>query len=54
MSVTFIEIKGANFKFLNKERRFASDVNEAAEQIESRMAYIDKNYESFRRKIHQL
>lgn len=54
MSVTFIEIKGASFKFLNKDGRFASDINEGAEQIEARLAYIDKNYESFRRRIHQL
>jgi len=54
MSVTFIEIKGADFNFINSNDRFASAINEGAEQIESRLAYLERNYETFRRKIHQL
>jgi len=54
MSVTFIEIKGADFNFTNNMDRFSSPINDASEQIESRLAYLDRNYESFRRKIHQL
>ncbi|ELB2048017.1 DUF4263 domain-containing protein [Vibrio parahaemolyticus] len=54
MVVTFIEIKGAGFNFLNKRNKFSDDVELAIDQVESRIAYVERNYESFRRRIHQI
>ncbi|WP_445656951.1 Shedu immune nuclease family protein [Achromobacter sp. NCFB-sbj8-Ac1-l] len=56
MDVTFIEIKGANFNLVNQTGygKFASKVEEAADQIRDRVrtAYLD--YESFRKAMHEI
>ncbi|MTI62210.1 MAG: DUF4263 domain-containing protein [Firmicutes bacterium] len=54
MKIHLIEIKGANFNFLNKyTNKINENINEATQQIDSRSSFIDKNYEYFRRKTHE-
>ncbi|RBL80126.1 DUF4263 domain-containing protein [Streptomyces cavourensis] len=56
MDVTLIEIKGANFNLVNQTGygKFASKVEEAADQIRDRVrtAYLD--YGSFRKAMHEI
>jgi hypothetical protein len=52
MDVILIEVKGANFNFLNADGAVASDINLAAQQIRERFYQIQSNYESFRREVH--
>lgn len=52
MDVILIEVKGANFNFLNADGAVAADINFAAQQIRERFYQIQSNYESFRREVH--
>ncbi|MEW6613019.1 MAG: Shedu anti-phage system protein SduA domain-containing protein [Pseudomonadota bacterium] len=52
MDVILIEVKGANFNFLNADGAIASDINLAAQQIRERFYQIQSNYEPFRREVH--
>lgn len=54
MDVVLIEIKGADFSFINADGRVHADINEAAQQIRERYAYIRSNYEYFRREVHSI
>lgn len=56
MNVTFIEIKGADFN-LKKKGHYDSlnaKVEEANSQIRNHRKYIYNDYESFRRKMHEI
>ncbi|MBB5019116.1 hypothetical protein HNQ59_002414 [Chitinivorax tropicus] len=54
MDVVLIEIKGADFPFVNSDGRVHADINEAAQKIRERYAYIRSNYEYFRREVHSI
>jgi hypothetical protein len=52
MDVILIEVKGANFNFINADGAVAADINFAAQQIRERFYQIQSNYEPFRRQVH--
>src|SRR3546814_587022 len=52
MDVILIEVKGANFNFLNADGAIASDINFATQQIRERFYQIQSYYEPFRREVH--
>jgi hypothetical protein len=52
MDVILIEVKGANFNFLNADGSVASDINYAAQQVRERFYQIQSIYESFRKEVH--
>jgi hypothetical protein len=54
MDVILVEVKGANFNFLNADGGVAADINSAAQQIRERLYQIQTNYESFRREVHAI
>ena len=56
MSVTLIEIKGSDFFLVNQGgyEKLASKVEEAAGQLRERIGYVNRNYEQFRRKVHEI
>ena len=54
MDVILIEVKGANFNFLNANGTVAADINYAAQQIRERFYQIQSNYELFRREMHNI
>ncbi|GBE19185.1 hypothetical protein BMS3Abin16_01800 [archaeon BMS3Abin16] len=54
MEVILIEIKGANFNFVNNNDSIAVDINLAAQQIRERFYVIKSNYEPFRRDVHAI
>jgi hypothetical protein len=53
MAVVFIEIKGADFNFLNTDGTINAKIHEAAQQIRNRCAAVEENYYYFRNKFHQ-
>lgn len=56
MDVTFIEIKGADFNLKKRGHydNFNAKIEEANSQIRNHRKYIYNNYESFRKKLHQV
>lgn len=54
MQVILIEIKGADFPYLTKAGKTSNVVREAHEQILERFDFIERNYELFRRKTHEI
>jgi hypothetical protein len=52
MDVILIEVKGADFNFLNTDGIVAADINFACQQIRQRFYQIQSNYEAFRREVH--
>jgi hypothetical protein len=54
MDVILIEVKGANFNFLNADGSVAADINFAAQQIRERFYKIQSCYEPFRREVHAI
>ena len=54
MDVVLIEVKGANFNFVNADGSIASDMNLASQQMRDRFYQIECNYESFRREVHAI
>src|SRR3546814_20886501 len=52
MDVILIEVKGANFNFLNADGAIASDINFATQQIRASFYQILSYYERFRRVVH--
>lgn len=56
MDIYLIEAKGANFNLVNQGgyESFSSKVEEAAGQLRKRIGLIYKNYETFRKEVHQI
>lgn len=56
MDVILIEVKGANFFLVNRGsyEKFASKMEEAADQIRKRLGCIFRNIEEFRRGVHKI
>ena len=54
MDIILIEVKGANFNFLNSDDTIAADINIAVQQVRERFYEIQRNYESFRRDAHDI
>lgn len=48
MNVVFIEVKGADFNFLNRDDTVHADINHAILQVEQRIEYARLNYWKFR------
>ncbi|MFP3709678.1 Shedu immune nuclease family protein [Paraburkholderia sp. SIMBA_009] len=54
MEVVIVEIKGADFNFLNSDGTINANINEAAQQVRERFGHIEDNYELFRRKFYDI
>lgn len=54
MQIILIEIKGADFSYLTKSNKTSNVIREAHEQILERFDFIERNYELFRRKAHEI
>ncbi|WP_372356251.1 Shedu anti-phage system protein SduA domain-containing protein [Xanthomonas sp. NCPPB 3443] len=54
MVVVIIEVKGADFNFLNSDNSVNANINEAARQVRERFRVIESNYELFRRGFHEI
>ncbi|MBU3216576.1 DUF4263 domain-containing protein [Clostridium estertheticum] len=56
MNIFLIEVKGADFYILNQNsyEQFSAKVEQAASQFRRRMTYINKNYETFKKKAHEI
>lgn len=56
MDVVLIEIKGADFNLVNSGsyKNFSSKVNEAIQQIRTRMGVVYRDMEAFRRAVHKI
>ncbi len=56
MDVTLIEIKGADFPIVNTSgyRNLAAKLNEGAQQIRDRLAYVYREYATFRSRVHEI
>lgn len=56
MNVTLIEIKGANYNLVNGNNYedFSAKTNQAVQQIRKRLGYIARNYEEFRKFVHEV
>ncbi len=56
MDVVFIEIKGADFNLVNQDSygAFAHKINQAADQIRTRLGYVYRNWDDFRHKAHKI
>lgn len=54
MVIVIVEIKGADFNFLNGDGSVNSEINKAAQQIRERYSAIEDNYEMYRRKFHEI
>jgi len=54
MQIILIEIKGADFPYLTKSNKTSNVIREAHEQILERFDFIERNYELFRRKVHEI
>ncbi|WP_246637705.1 Shedu immune nuclease family protein [Crassaminicella profunda] len=56
MDVYLIEVKGADFNLVNKGNygKFASKIEEASGQLRQRLGHIYRDYEKFRRKVHEI
>jgi hypothetical protein len=54
MEVVILEIKGADFNFLNSDGTINANINEAAQQVRERFGHIEDNYELFRRRFYDI
>jgi len=54
MVVVIIEVKGADFNFMNADGSINANINEAARQVRERYRTIENNYELFRRSFHDV
>ncbi|HEX7241172.1 MAG TPA: Shedu immune nuclease family protein [Longimicrobiaceae bacterium] len=56
MNVILIEVKGAEFRLVNHDSygNFSAKINEAAQQIRSRLGYVYRNYSEFRSAVHEI
>lgn len=54
MEIIFIEVKGANFSYLNTDGTTSQTINKCHEQILERFDFIELNYEFFRRSAHEI
>lgn len=56
MDVILIEVKGAEFYFLNRSsyRNFASKINEAVQQVRRRMGKVYRQFDDFRQTVHRI
>lgn len=54
MHIKFIEIKGADFNFLNADGTVSKAIKNAEEQIRERFEFVRQGYENFRRESHEL
>ena len=54
MQIILIEVKGADFPYLTKSGKTSNVIREAHEQILERFDFIERNYELFRRKTHEI
>ena len=54
MDIYFIEIKGADFFFLNEDGTVSKKISDAENQIRERFDSVFKNYEFFRRNAHEI
>lgn len=56
MDVVLVEIKGANFNLVNAGSygNFSSKVNEAIQQIRTRIGVVYRDMETFRRAVHKI
>ncbi|AUN09686.1 hypothetical protein RSJ21_04360 [Clostridium botulinum] len=55
MNVYLIEIKGADFNFINKNSyKFNEKISEASQQINTRLGFIFRNYMYFKKNIHDI
>lgn len=54
MEIVIVEIKGADFKFLNSDGTINAYINAAAQQVRERFGHINDNYELFRRKFYDI
>lgn len=55
MDVTLIEVKGADFWFLNQDsyEKLSAKIDTAAHQIRGRLGYIDRSIAEFRESVHE-
>jgi hypothetical protein len=54
MNILLVEIKGADFYFLNRDRTLAHELDDAARAVRDHLYYVNSNYESFRREVHMV
>ena len=54
MEIILIEVKGANFSYLNTDGTTSQTINKCREQILERFDFIESNYEFFRRNAHEI
>jgi hypothetical protein len=54
MVVVIIEIKGADFNFLNTDGTINKNIHDAAQQVRNRFSHIQNNYETCRRRFHEI
>ncbi|MRZ79952.1 DUF4263 domain-containing protein [Paeniclostridium sordellii] len=55
MNVYLIEIKGADFNFINKNSyKFNEKISEASQQIDTRLGFVFRNYMYFKKYIHDV
>lgn len=54
MHIFFVEVKGANFHFVNADGSIHADINEAARQVRERIAETSQTYHESRHRMHQI
>ncbi|WP_071750343.1 Shedu anti-phage system protein SduA domain-containing protein [Burkholderia ubonensis] len=54
MEVVIIEIKGADFNFLNADGTINKNIHDAAQQVRNRFSHIQNGYETWRRRFHEI
>lgn len=54
MNIVFVEIKGADFTFLNKDGAPSAAIGVAAAQIRDRFDFVESNCEPMRREFHNI
>lgn len=54
MHIYFIEVKGANFHFVNSDGSIHADINEAAKQVRERITETMHTYHDSRYRMHQI
>jgi len=52
MNILLVEIKGADFYFLNLDRTLAHELDDATRAVRDHLYYVNSSYESFRREVH--
>jgi hypothetical protein len=54
MAIVVIEVKGADFNFLNIDGTVSAPVNEAVRRVRKKFRVIESNHELFRRRFHEV